>query len=625
MTLPQLKSHPRLYATSSELDRLKLPATTPVLQVAEKTMQAEAEAGLHTTTIEYDPDTHNAQLIRARRMQKRIVSLAAMWWKTGEERYRTAILANVKAMGDWEYWSWITWRQGNNDPKAIFDLSYGENSATLAIAYDWLYASLSPDEKQLFVNIAQRRAIAPFLHHTEEAHKEWWFGKPDTNWNSVCVGGAGMLALAMREELPEADEVLRHVETSLAPFMYELDRTSGGWVEGLGYWNYGMRYAFMYLLSWEHATGEEHPLLDSDNVRRTLQFPLDFSPNGQACSFGDVANWTPLPFHFAMAERFGDKIVLAGLETALRRASLDDGFRPKGPWPDAAEILIFYPRAAESKSATPQTNVVKLYGGLDWGILADRLPEPKFYLSVRGGSSAVPHGQRDLLSFHCVVGAEKLIENISGSGGYLDTTFSGRRNELLEISPFSKNTLLINGVGVAVDSAVKIAPVEIAGFQGSRLDAAEAMGTMRDGAAAKVCERTFLQLANDAVLIVDRIQTAHPALVEARFFTQHTLDAQENHALITGKKEKLHIAFAANHDAVLQSTPTLLTWPQAEPHTMMRWITSNLSSDIVFATLLTPIEGRSVEIISDNGTAQKIVIHGAGIEREIALSEFTKE
>src|SRR5690606_2484951 len=115
---------------------------------------------------------------------------------------------------------------------AIYDLSYGENSATLAIAYDWLYSSLSPDEKKMFVEIARRRAIGPFLHLTAGEKKPSWFGSPNTNWNSVCTGGVGMLALSMREELTEADKVIELVETSIAPFMHELDRTGGGWVEG---------------------------------------------------------------------------------------------------------------------------------------------------------------------------------------------------------------------------------------------------------------------------------------------------------------------------------------------------------------------------------------------------------
>ncbi len=67
-------------------------------------------------------------------------------------------------MGAWPYWSWITWREGNSRPDAIFDLSYGENSATLAIAYDWLQATLTAREKALFLRVA-RRPVASAVRH----------------------------------------------------------------------------------------------------------------------------------------------------------------------------------------------------------------------------------------------------------------------------------------------------------------------------------------------------------------------------------------------------------------------------------------------------------------------------
>src|SRR5690606_4108416 len=113
--------------------------------------------------------------------------------------------------------------------------------------------------------------------------KPWWFGKPDSNWNPVCAGGAGMLALAMWDDAPEAAHIVEQAEQCIEPFIRALDSTDGGFPEGIGYWNYGMRYALMYLLSCERARSEPHPLLRSDAIRKTLAFPLDFYPHAQPC------------------------------------------------------------------------------------------------------------------------------------------------------------------------------------------------------------------------------------------------------------------------------------------------------------------------------------------------------
>ena len=178
---------------------------------------------------------------------------------------------------------------------------------------------------------------------------------------------AGLLALAMHEELPQCKEVLALAEQSIAPYMKELEPTGGGWGEGIGYWNYGHRYAFMYLLSHECVTRRPHPLLLLPAAKKTLQFPLDFCPNGLACSFGDVNQWSPLPFHYAAASRLGVSRVVAELEAAVSQQT--DGRNLD--WPDDAEWLVLHsrtPKRIQPRAARSVTH----YPGMDWFALARR-------------------------------------------------------------------------------------------------------------------------------------------------------------------------------------------------------------------------------------------------------------
>ncbi|NLF22289.1 MAG: hypothetical protein GX590_03935 [Lentisphaerae bacterium] len=159
-----------------------------------------------------------------------------------------------------------------------------------------------------------------------------------------------MLCLAMREAIPETGLLLRRVETSIEPYMRHLDQSGGAWPEGIGYWNYGMRYAFLYLMSHERATGREHPLLRRAATRQTLRFPLDFTPDGCAAGFGDVNRWTPLPFHFLAARRLRVGDVGERLREWLAREEapqwLDNTWPPPrrpagaaGPQPDPGRSL----------------------------------------------------------------------------------------------------------------------------------------------------------------------------------------------------------------------------------------------------------------------------------------------
>jgi len=618
----RLAPHPRLYLGADSLGRLGQLPTLPWLREAARCVRRDAAHWANVPPLTYRRDVHNEHLGRAREVQTRVVTLLVRWQQTGRERYRQAALAHVMQMGEWEYWSWIAWRQRNPRPDAIFDLSYGENSATLAIAYDWLHATLTPDERRRLLEIARRWSFCAGLRHARPGGI-WWFGRPDSNWNAVCAGGLGMLALAMYEEVAAARALLPRVEQSISAFVKYLDGTNGGWPEGIGYWNYGMRYAFMYLLSHEAATGRAHPLLRRSGVRQTLSFPLDFCPHGQPCSFGDVNSWTPLPFHYSAAARLGERAVCAALDAHLARGGIARGTgRRSASWPSAAEWLALHPgtsvQPARQHIASP---AVKIYAGLDWGIVADRMPEPQLYAAVRGGTTRVPHGHRDLLSFHCVVGGERLVTNLVPQE-YLDTTFSPRREEIFEVGPFSKSTLLINGVGVVSGATLDCTePIRLPGAVGIRLEATTAMGAMRDGPAAEFCGRVVLLLKRRAFLVLDHVRLPHVGRVEARLHTFAHVRAGGTYATIRGQRERLHVACAANVPAQLWTAGTAPTTPTAPSSTMLRFCTLMQHREVIMAMLLTPqAKPGSVHVAAVRGGLVALV-KGLNWHARVALTD----
>jgi len=614
----KLDTHPRLYLGKQAAARLRSAPGLPFLRGAARQVKNAAARYLRGSPLAYARNVHNEHLRRARVMQRRVVTLLARWAQTGRETYRKAVMGCVEQMAGWEYWSCIAWRRGDSAPDAIFDLSYGENSATLAIAYDWLYGTLSREERDLFLDVARSRAFAAGLKHARPG-AAGWFGRPDSNWNAVCAGGLGMLSLAMAEDAPEPRRLLPRVEKSIAPFIRCLDRTSGGWSEGVGYWNYGMRYAFMYLLSHERATGRAHPLLALKGARKTLSFPLDFCPHGRACGFGDSNHWTPLPFHYAAAIRLRRDDVRAALDALLERAGPD---LDAGLWPNAAEWLMLHPgEPARRPRRATRRQAVKLYKGLDWAILADAMPDPHLYMAVRGGTSQVPHGHRDLLSFHCVVAGEKLLANVNPAE-YLDTTFSSRRREIFEMTPASKNTILINGVGIVVGSSLdSTRRVALPGAEGVRLVATSAMGTMRDGAAAAFCGRLVLLLKRKAFLIVDRVVLPHVGRVESRLHTPAAARVMRRGAVLRGEKATLRVAYTCTVPAILTTARPALTTPSAPPPTMLRWSTERQCKAVTMVTLLSPGRGATKVGLKEGRSSLTIAARGRDWQATARLSE----
>ena len=612
----RLGVHPRLYIGREEIDRLRREPELPYLKEAARRVAREAQREVRLPELDYPRNVHNEHLLRARRMQARVLTLLVRWVQTGQERFRAAVVRCIGQMGQWRHWSWIAWRAGDARPDATFDLSYGENSATIALAWDWLYGTLSAEEEGLFLKVARHWSFRSGVRHCRP-RAAWWFGRPDSNWNTVCAGGLGMLCLAMYEEAPEARRLLPLVEQSVAPFMKLLDRTDGAWPEGIGYWNYGMLYAFRYLLSHERATGRPHPLLALKGVRRTLSFPLDFCPHGQPCSFGDVNHWSPFPFHYAAAIRLGRGDVLRALDAHLERHGVPGGGRGEG-----AEWLAVHPgRPAPAGGPGRRPGRVTLYRGLDWGVIADRMPQPRLYVSVRGGTTDVPHGHRDLLSFHCVVGGERLITDLKPAE-YLDTTFSPRREELFEITPASKNTILINGVGVASKSRLdRTERIRLPGAEGIRLEATSAMGAMHDGPAAQFCGRLVLLLDDRAFLIVDRAVLTRAGRVESRMHTYGDVTLARAGALVRGERQRLRVAYACTVRAVLRTALSAPTTPTAPATTILRWCTEASGElDVTMATLLSPGTGLARVSLEQAGRQLIIRAGGRGWERDLKLT-----
>jgi len=585
MTASSRPSHLLAVSKTAWMNLRRLP-NLPLIRRATQSLDRTCVEWCKDRTIQTDETGHNWHLIRARILQTRVVSLLVQYGRTGNRLFRQAALDYICDMAGWEYWSWITWRDKNTDYNAIFDLSYGENSMTLALAYDWLADELEEPERELIIQTARHRALIPYLAlNGEPGHETWYFRKADCNWNTVCNGGVGLLALALGDAAPESARVLERVEEGIRPY-FEFLGEDGAWPEGIGYWGYGHRYGYWYLLSREAVDGKPHPLLQRDGSQATLLFPFLFSPHGVGAGFGDANVFFPLPFIYAAATRYQQPDIIAELDRRLLALTRNDTekLNASGPWPGVAELLLFHPgRSASRQSACPWPKT-PLMKGLDWACLADRWPQPRLYASIRGGSTDAPHTHQDLTDLRVIVNGEPLITNLGMT--YLDSTFGKRRFELYENAAASKNVMLVNGVGIPHPAAVKTQRISGPRWEGFSLDAT---AVQNPGTPVKLSGRIVLMLARGkALLVIDRLSAEHAASVETRFHTFGRVKWQKQSALITGKSDRLHLAFASSTPCRLMKGLGLPTRPTPIVDTVLRWISEALVLDATLATLLTP-------------------------------------
>ncbi|MGM0573998.1 MAG: hypothetical protein ACQESL_09635, partial [Bacteroidota bacterium] len=398
----------------------------------------------------------------------------------------------------------------------------------------------------------------------------------------------------------------------------------GGCHEGTGYWNYGMHYAMRYLLSWENATGRKHPAFEIEELRTSLDFPLDFT----GITFGDNDGWGPTGMFFMMAKRLNKPYA------ALRAATyLNDHHRSRPATRErmaraaTGDILYaadYIPSTKEMDKlrkthAQKKEPVARVYEGLEWAALADDSAFPTLRLAARGGSSKITgHGHLDLLSFKCMVNGERMIES-QRHNGYISTTFTGRGQDLYSRSAASKSTLFVDGLGCRENAVCDTTEIITDGdLHGIRIDGSPVyMTRWKNG----FIGRLLLMVENRYWLVID---AAPGHIMESRFHTYAEFTNGSDWVLLKRGQEEMMMTFASLGEGVMQESTGMPASPQEKTH-IFRWI-SPRAKDKLHVTALNPgSEKLNLNLSKDvNGGFAIELSNADGYKRTIRLTPELK-
>jgi hypothetical protein len=595
----KMQDHPRLWVGKEDLQALRGKIESPKLQLAAEKVIKDANWILQQELIQENEESSYQAKTRA--IASRLKNLTLAWVITGKMEYRKAAMLNLKNMMQWNQISCEARKGMPHDPLWYFCLSAGEHCADVALMYDLFKPDLNEEEKKIFNDVIDRFYLKAALRAKDR--NPWWAHKEWSNWNAVCSGGIGMLALAFYDERPEARELIPFVEESLSQYFKSYIKNGGGNHEGTGYWNYGMHYAMRYLLSWERATGKKHPAFSIPEIGKSLHFPLDFTK----INFGDNDGWHPSGFFFMMAER--TKQNNAALRAAhhvygsLNKPSVKTNNltepkkkqKPKKPRtkfsrvyaPDWLYAIKYIPsetvmKDMEIERQNKKQPLARVYNGLGWGALADDSVFPNIRLAVRGGSNKVTgHGHIDVMSFKCRIGNQTIIEDQKG-GGYSPVTFTQRGHHVYSRSPAAKSSLFVHGLPPMEDGEAKsIVAVSGNNLQGIRLDGT---GLYLKRWRRDFIGRLFLMVDQSYFLIIDASQAGGSRKnLEARFHTYGKPEIHKDWVTIRKGDETLTASFAS-----LGKTKLIHAFGMPETGQnatkMLRW----LGSSSVLATALNP-------------------------------------
>ena len=164
------------------------------------------------------------------------------------------------------------------------DLRTGMLSQDIGIGFDWLYTSLSDEERKRIVEGLNRRGIQPFL--TSMAQDPWWANEL-SNWCTVIIGGLGIAGMALVGEHPKAEYL---VELSLEKMTDYLSiyGSEGEFNESVAYSN-ATRIPVNYFMAHHYHCGRGPELDRSETVSRDRRMDNLFgSPARPLCRVSEM-------------------------------------------------------------------------------------------------------------------------------------------------------------------------------------------------------------------------------------------------------------------------------------------------------------------------------------------------
>ncbi|WP_396627076.1 heparinase II/III family protein [Luteitalea sp.] len=528
-------STPRLLFTREELDRMRGRATHP--QLARLRAAVLGKANRYTTAPplvpsitgrgEPDPPGEDKGLSCARALQGRVVTLGMAWELTGEARYLESAVAQLEhAVRDWRIWV-------DTAHPPPFDLMTGELSLTYALAIDWLLLAVPAERRAPIVDGVVRRALDAYLQAIESPKPPGWHAGKN-NWNTVCNGGAVMLALALqgmgrvgesqgRAGSPspatgiadKAARVLAKGVPAMDPYWNHLG-PDGAWDEGTGYWRYGHRYALMAAEALRRAG---HPAGDAifarSGVRQTGYFPIVFNPGRTlSASFGDSNGRAADAIFYFLGATYRDPAFIWYQD----RVEVP---RQREGWPDEALALLWRPvdepwLPERQRDYVPAIPAAAVFPSIGWALLAPRQPDPAHFLAFKNGSLAASHTHLDLNHVSLAVGDTFLLLELGSRPYPADYFRADRRYGYYEIGTRGHNTVLVGGKGQVHRREGRLLPLV-------EKDGVQVLTGMADDAyevATPIARRHVVALdERQAFVVIDEIETAAAQSIELRWHT----------------------------------------------------------------------------------------------------------
>jgi hypothetical protein len=277
---PQWKTtHPRLFFTTEKIERLRKriehgehfsQAWDKLLQRANRLVETKLVSKEYA---EGGSGQHGNYGRPSQQIGYMAGTLGLAYQMTGEKQYAEKLRDALIHYGHLTRWA----GDAHRDPPWHSELNTARFCYGYAVGYDNIYDFLSDNERKTIAGSMIRLGILPTLD-------DWILGDKRIhaldsmghNWWSVCVSMAGLAALSLLDDEPQAEQWIQQISQAFPEWFYYKgnilqNKTAnfdgkGAFYESVGYANYALSEYLLFRLAYSNVFGKSSapdiPLLD---------------------------------------------------------------------------------------------------------------------------------------------------------------------------------------------------------------------------------------------------------------------------------------------------------------------------------------------------------------------------
>ncbi len=552
------KGHPRLLVLDDRLARVReAVGKDPLAKKWHDQLLLDAEKMLKEKPVEHVLKGPRL-LDQSRAALRRISTLAGLYRLDGDKRFAeraTKEMLNAAAFDDW-------------NPSHYLDVA--EMTCALSIGYDWLYDTLSPEDRRTIRTAIVEKGLKTGL---DAFDKGVWWTKAHHNWSQVCNGGLTMGALALADEEPKlAREMILHSREAIVPAMQAF-APDGGCPEGPGYWGYATQYNVLFLAALDTALSTDFDLSKTPGFAETGFFRVHcIGPTNQTFNYADAHSGVgKSPQMLWLAERFKQPIFVADEQAVA------------GDRPDIMHLLWYV--SPVDAAALKDVPTSACFRGVNVAFMRSAWNDSKAtFVGFKGGDNKANHSHLDLGSFVMDAAGQRWALDLGSDDYNLPGYFGKERFTYYRLRTESHNTLTIDGENQALAGK---APLVAFSAGASPLAIADLTGGYAPR--AKSIQRGIRLLAGGAVLVQDEISLGAPGDVTWNFLTVAKIALDGKTATLSLAEQTLKariIEPAAGQFETLSANPDK---PQAQqPNVSNLAIRLKQAKDVRIVVLLSP-------------------------------------